>query len=344
MPPSRTDGATVLPPGQWRSRAESHRQRISAYTAPLRDLHSTGIRHPVHDFLFSYYSLTPGALERWHPGAGVVLAADPDGGGSRGGNRPPGDGRAPDVPPHPVPGDTPTDGSPGWRFYAWVGPRTGLPAGGWTVDVAAFLARRGSMVGFARRLLGATVQRPARLSCFGLHEWAMAYRSEVHGVRHSTVPLRLGAEGTDEVVEQNRITCTHFDAFRFYAPEAVPLNELQPTRATQVELEQPGCLHANMDLYKWAYKLLPAVGSDLVADCFELAWRIRTMDMRASPYDLADWGLEPIRIETPSGRAEYVRHQRAFAEEANVLRRRLLGVLESLDAPAPVDGQSTSPS
>jgi hypothetical protein len=309
----------VLPAEQWRSRAESHRQRISAYTEPLKELHSAGIRHPVHDFLFSYYSLTPGALERWHPGAGVVLAAEPDDAGRRG-------------------ADTHPDAGPaGWRFYRWVDPRPGLPAGGWTVDVAAFLDRRGSMVEFAHRILGATVQRPARLSCFGLHEWAMAYRSEVHGVRHSTVPLRLGAEGTDEVVEQNRISCTHFDAFRFYAPEAAPLNELQPTRATQVGMEQPGCLHANMDLYKWAYKLLPAISSDLVADCFELAWRIRTMDMRASPYDLADWGLEPIRIETPAGRAEYVRHQRGFAQESTVLRRRLLDALPPAAAGAGPD-------
>ncbi len=328
----------MLPAEQWRTRAESHRQRISAYTEPLKDLHSAGIRHPVHDFLFSYYSLTPGALERWHPGAGVVLAAEPDGAGRPGADTHPDASRTPEAPPHPAAGDTAAAGPAGWRFYRWVDPRPGLPGGGWTVDVAAFLARRGSMVEFAHRILGATVQRPARLSCFGLHEWAMAYRSEVHGVRHSTVPLRLGAEGTDEVVEQNRISCTHFDAFRFYAPEAAPLNELQPTRATQVGMEQPGCLHANMDLYKWAYKLLPVISSDLVADCFELAWRIRTMDMRASPYDLADWGLEPIRIETPAGRAEYVRHQRGFAQESTVLRRRLLAALTALgalDAPPP---------
>ncbi|HEY4615725.1 MAG TPA: 3-methyladenine DNA glycosylase, partial [Citricoccus sp.] len=185
---------TVLPAEQWRDRAQAHRERVAAYTAPLKDLHSAGIRHPVHDFLFSYYSLTPGALERWHPGAGVVLAAAPDVG-----DRPDGDG---------------LPGTGGGRFYRWLAPGPGLPDGGWTVDVPAFLTQRASMVGFARRILGTTVERPARLSCFGLHEWAMAYRSDVHGVRHSTVPLRLGAAGTDRVVEENRIACTHFDAFR----------------------------------------------------------------------------------------------------------------------------------
>jgi hypothetical protein len=312
-------GYRILPPDRWQAAAAAHRRRIAAYTEPLKELHAAGVRHPVHDFLFTYYTLTPGALERWHPGAGVVLAAGPDAGD---------DAR-----------ETGREAT-GGKFYRWLEPGEGLPDGGWTVDVPAFTERRGTMVEFAGRILGLTAQRPARLACFGLHEWAMAYRSEVHGVRHSTVPLRLGADGTNRVVEEQRIACSHFDAFRFYAPEAVPLNTLQPTRATQVELEQPGCLHANMDVYKWAYKLLPAICSDLLADCFELAWRIRTMDMRASPYALADWGLEPIRIETAGGRAEYVRLQRGFAAEANGLRRRLLdelAALAALDDLGPVD-------
>ena len=80
--------------------------------------------------------------------------------------------------------------------------------------------------------------------------------------------------------------------------------------------EQPGCLHATMDLYKHAFRLCPLVGSDLVADCFELAWDVRTVDMRAAPYDLAAWGLEPIRIETPEGKQEYAALQRSFADRA----------------------------
>ena len=39
--------------------------------------------------------------------------------------------------------------------------------------------------------------------------------------------------------------------------------------------EQPGCLHANMDLYKWAFKLAPFAPAELVADCFALARDIR---------------------------------------------------------------------
>jgi hypothetical protein len=144
------------------------------------------------------------------------------------------------------------------------------------------------------------------------------------------VPLRLGAAGTDAVVEAHSIRCTHFDAFRFFTPSAAPRNRLQPTRETQPELEQPGCLHAGMDLYKWAYKLSPATPGELVADCFELAADIRVLDMRASPYDLAAHGFDPVPIETPEGKAAYVAAQRGFAERGAVLRGRLLEVCDSL--------------
>ena len=59
-----------------------------------------------------------------------------------------------------------------------------------------------------------------------------------------------------------------------------------------------------MDLYKWAYKLAPATPGELLADCFALAADVRELDMRASPYDLADLGYAPVPIETPAGRAD----------------------------------------
>ena len=105
---------------------------------------------------------------------------------------------------------------------------------------------------------------------------------------------------------------------------------LQPTRERQYELEQPGCLHANMDLYKWAYKLSPLVDSDTVADCFALAREIRALDMRASPYDLAPLGYAPVRIETAEGRAQYRREQAEFSERARPLRARLIELCEAL--------------
>jgi hypothetical protein len=83
-----------------------------------------------------------------------------------------------------------------------------------------------------------------------------------------------------------------------------------------------------MDLYKWSYKLSPLVPSELVVDAFALAREIRTLDMRASPYDLAGLGYPPVRVETPEGRAEYAAAQRGFAERAAPLRARLLAAID----------------
>jgi hypothetical protein len=162
----------------------------------------------------------------------------------------------------------------------------------------------------------------------------MVYRTDE--VRHGAVPLRLGAAGTDAVVESLPVRCSHFDAFRFFTPSARGLNLLQPTRESQPALEQPGCLHATMDLYKWAYKLEPLTPSDLVLDCFRLAKDVRELDMRASPYDLAALGYPPVRIETPEGRAEYAAAQRGFADRGQALRERLAAVCETALAATPV--------
>ena len=177
-------------------------------------------------------------------------------------------------------------------------------------------------------LLRRTSQREPQVRCFGRHEWAMVYRLDQHEVRHASWPLRVSTEQIAEVVESSPLRCTHFDAFRFYSAAAIPLNVVTPTRETQPDLEQPGCLHAAMDLYKWAFRSYPAIGADLIADCFELARHIRDVDMRVAPYDLADLGLVPIRIETTEGRAEFVRYQRDFAERGAILRARLLDAMQ----------------
>jgi hypothetical protein len=156
----------------------------------------------------------------------------------------------------------------------------------------------------------------------------MVYRLDQSDVRHSAWPLRLGRSGTDAVVESHQIACSHFDAYRFFTPAARPRNSLSPTRADQAAYEQPGCLHAGMDLYKWATKLTPAIPSELVMDCFELAREIRELDMRASPYDLRDLGYLPVPIETPEGKALYAAEQREFAARGQVLRRRLLEAID----------------
>lgn len=109
------------------------------------------------------------------------------------------------------------------------------------------------------------------------------------------------------------------------------MNRLQPTLDSRISLEQPGCVHANMDLYKWAAKSMPWIGSELLLNCFELAIELRDLDMRASPYDLTAWGREPVRIETPEGRRTYEIEQRRLAEKAASLRERLITGLEKIE-------------
>ena len=193
------------------------------------------------------------------------------------------------------------------------------------VDSAVLVAEKTLMLRGIRNILRATADGRAQYGCFGLHEWAMVYRENEH--RHP-VPLRLGREGTDAVVDAHPLTCTHFDAFRFFTPDAMPLNRRLLSREQQAATEQPGCLHANMDLYKWAVKLGPLVAGSVLLDCFELARDIRELDMRASPYDLASWGYAPVPIETAEGKAAYVAKQREFAERAAPLRALLIETID----------------
>ncbi|HEX6357765.1 3-methyladenine DNA glycosylase [Actinophytocola sp.] len=277
----------LLVSADWQAQRDAHVARVRRWTDPMMERRSRGERHPVLDFLFTYYSHRPARLLRWHPGPGVEL----------------------------------TDAE---EYLAW--PAYQRTAHG--VSLGPLPSARRESVEFIHGLLTATASRTPRLGCFGLHEWAMVYRST--DVRHEDWPLRLGTAGTDAVVESLPVRCTHFDAFRFFSAAARPLNMVQPQRGDQLTMEQPGCLHAGMDLYKWAYKLDPYSPSSLVADCFELALDIRSLDMRASPYDLGPLGYAPVRIETAEGRAQYRREQAAFSERAQPLRARLIALCETL--------------
>ena len=201
---------------------------------------------------------------------------------------------------------------------------------GVAVDPAIFSATRREGVHWLLAMLRASGERPAFFGCYGLHEWAMVYRAP--GVRHAKWPLRFSADALAKIVESQPVCCTHFDAFRFFTDAARPLNRVQPERATASQFEQRGCLHANMDLYKWSYKLAPATPSELIADAFALARDIREVDMRASPYDFSPLGFAPIKIETSDGRAEYEVFQKKFARRAEPIRARLVGVCERLVA------------
>lgn len=289
-----------LTSAQWRAREAAHHARADALTSAHRARRQRGETHAIEDFLFTYYPVSPAKLRRWHPGAGVTL-----------------EGAAIlfDPAQDPVRAD--------WKYYA----RTGAAAEDLTVDLAALWEARGKLISFIERLFTETMERAPSYGCFGLHEWAMVYRMTPEEIRHRALPLRLGALDTDVVVESNPISCSHFDAYRFFTPAAEPLNELTPTRANQPEMEQSGCLHAGMDVYKWAMKLGPIVPGELLLDAFELARDIRSVDMRASPYDVSQYGLAAIPVETPEGKRAYAALQRGFADRGNALRVRVLDAI-----------------
>ncbi len=278
---------TVLSTTAWRAREEEHRARATAHTHPTRRRRDRGLPHPIADFLFEYYPFPLSLLEKWHPGIGVALEWA-------------------DSPPAPFAG----------RWYAH---ENGLLY----ADPARLTEKERQRLSWTGELLEATRDRAPNFACHGLHEWAMVYQGE--DVRHEkTLKLRLPQAEIDAVVETRPVCCSHHDAFRFFAVGARPLNHLQPTLDSRVLLEQPGCLHANMDLYKWAAKMMPWTGSGLLLDCFELAMQLRELDMRASPYDLSHWGFQAVRIETVEGRRAYENEQRFLAAKAGPLRDRLI--------------------
>jgi len=162
-----------------------------------------------------------------------------------------------------------------------------------------------------------------------MHEWAMVYGA--HDIRHAGIaPLRLPQSQVDALVESRPVACSHFDAYRFFAPAAQPMNRIPLAWETRYAAEQPGCIHANMDLYRWAYTAMPWVGSSLLWDCFELAVALRVLDMQAGPYDLRAMGFEPVCIETPEGREQYQQRQRDLSVRASALRTRLINIIASL--------------
>ena len=289
---------TVVPEPIWRGWEARHHDRIDAVTLDHLERRRRGEAHPVRDFLFTYYRTSVATTRRWHPGPGLLLE-----GAERTERRQ-------------------------WRHYrpAEVSGRAGL-----VVDAESVLARRGRTLAETRRVLAATLARPGSTSCFGLHEWAMLYRTSDEEVRHRSVPLRVGHDVIDREVSARGVRCTHFDAFRFFTDEAVPLNAEHLDREGRAEHEQPACLHAGMDLYAAALSLEAGGPGELVADALDAAVEAREVDMRSSPYDLGAWGLEPIGVETASGRAEYAAFQRGWIVRTNALRRRILSALEALD-------------
>jgi hypothetical protein len=49
-------------------RAAVHRARLAPYVEPHLARRQSGEKHPVYDFMFTYYSFSPAKLMEWQPG------------------------------------------------------------------------------------------------------------------------------------------------------------------------------------------------------------------------------------------------------------------------------------
>ncbi len=271
-------------------RAE-HQNRVDEWTSDRVSRASIAKWHPVYDFLFEYYPYRAAKLKRWSPGCNVLVSGA---------------------------STAEFDWCGFWRECE----------GGIVIPPSTFPTHRKKYLTWSIRYLSNTAERTPFFGCFGLHEWAMVYQTE--SVRHDYVPLRLPVEEINRVVEASDLRCSHYDAFRFFTPRAVPRNRLQLTRETTLDHDQRGCIHVTMDLYKFAHKVSPFSSSELVTETFLLAAKAREIDMRASPYDLTSYGFLPIKIEERHGREEYLALQRELAEESVPLRAKLIDLYSTL--------------
>ncbi|MBO6523920.1 MAG: 3-methyladenine DNA glycosylase [Balneolaceae bacterium] len=281
----------VLTEQEWQIRKTNHEQRVDKLIGDYLKARSAHKKQPVMDFLFEYYAFRPSALRRWSPGLEVGLEVSD---------------------PNQLPELSELVMEDGVAF----------------LNQDLFPEKRIKSTRWILEMLQNTQNKKPMFGCFGMHEWAMVYK--VDKPRHDQVPLRMEPKELAEFVESRTLVCTHFDAYRFFTPEAVPMNKFELSRQDFANTEQPGCIHSNMDLYKWAHKLYPWIGSDLILEAFELACEARTIDMMASPYDLTDHGLEPIKIETESGRIEYLKVQESIFEKGKPVRESLINALSSL--------------
>ncbi len=273
-----------LTPGEWRAEKAAYEQAVDEITEPYLEQKSRQRTDPVMDFMFTYYSFSPSRLHNWSPGTGTLLE----------------------------------EASEDSAFQDDAYARSGKDI---YLDPALFPVRKLRGLRWMISLLEAVENRPPNLNCCGMHEWAMVY--ETDDIRHPAFPLRLSRHEIKQLVDSHPVNCTHFDAFRFFTPAARPLNTHHLSRESMIENEQPGCLHANMDLYKWCYKQNPWISGELLLDCFRLACKARVLDMKAGPYDLREIGYDPVCIETEEGRKEYKKQQAGIWHEAAPLRKEL---------------------
>ena len=238
-----------VPEQLWRAAAADHRSAMldllypPSSSLPSKNGGTTGLkdrihavsRHPVYNFLHVYYRYSVGDILCYSPGMGKQLEGV----------------SASDLQDKTLTGMEHTFAKTPLlrrKFLKLDSDRASFALDASTIaeakafDLSAMIS--------SREILARSATRAPFFGCYGLHEWAMLYSGGESGYtpeRHqSFLSLRVSQRTIDEVV-QGGVRCTHFDAFRFFQPAARRFNLIDPiTKERQRELEQPGCVHANM--------------------------------------------------------------------------------------------------
>lgn len=308
----------VRPVSDWVLEASQHREKLVKKLFPpghsLKVQRHAVREHPIYNFLHRYYRYSTSDLLAYSPGLNVTLscAAEDD-----------------------------------IHVREWLHPRflyrdTKHNTASYSLEILRKSLTADKRLGredlkHSLNVLISSNSRPPFFGCFGYHEWAMLYsggeparQNNGPGAmkKHQNLQLRLSQKQIDDVVESGPIRCTHYDAWRFFQPRAQTFNVANPlTRQNQSQYEQPGCIHANMDLFKYAYHLYPIVSSSLLHRALDIAIAARKMDMRASPYDCSEFEEcqdGPILVETKEGRAQYIREQESLFRAAAPVRQELM--------------------
>ena len=273
----------IISESEWRLRAKNHQSKVDSLISEWRQYKKNAQKHPTLDFLFYYYNLKATRLRLWSPGAGIELEGT-------------------------------HDANLLFGYYS-------KSKNGFELNPNKFPLNRINTFRWTNKLLENTASQTPVFNCYGVHEWSMIYKSQ--SKRHEQLPLRISQDQLNSFVENTPCNCTHFDAFRFFTKDAKPLIKHPLNRDNQPDYEQSACLHANMDLYKWAYKVFPFISADILLECFELAIQCRYLDMQASPYDLSEFKMEPIEVNLSSGREKYISEQHRLKKIADPLREKL---------------------
>jgi hypothetical protein len=287
----------VLLPENWKQLAKVHEALVSPIADAFIHRRSLNQKHPVFDFLFTYYHFSPTKLKQWVPSFEEGICVD-----------------------HSEDLDCFNS------YWFEINNKT------LRLNPKRLQGQALALVSFIEKLCTNIINKTPRFGCFGLHEWAMVYRLPPEKLRHNDYRLRLSPDELADFVESQNLCCTHYDAYRFFTPQSQPLNFFKPTLQDRLQNEQAGCLHANMDIYKWSTKLWPWIGSDFIAKAFMVALQGRELDMRASPYDLHEHGYAPICIETEEGRKEYQQLQQQYTQSTQALRKELVAFCARLQA------------